>query len=80
MDWQIGLKGQRWDWESGHAEERYELTPSKVELVDGKLFWNDEQRLLMLGLLLENLGIEAAMTLGDPAVWRAGAARLPEAG
>jgi len=36
----------------------------------------DQERLLMLGLLLENVGVDAAVRLGDPAVWRAAIAEL----
>ena len=42
----------------------------------GRLFWDDEQRLLLLGLLLENCGVDAAVRLGDPEVWRAAVAEL----
>jgi hypothetical protein len=34
------------------------------------MFWTDEQRLNMLGLLLENVGMDAAVRLGDPALWK----------
>jgi hypothetical protein len=60
--------------------ERYELTPEKIEMVGSKLFWRDEERLLMLGLLLENVGVDAAVRLGDPAVWREAVAALPAGG
>jgi len=46
------------------------LAPEKIEMCEGKLFWSDEQRLTMLALLLENLGIDAAVGLGDAALWR----------
>ncbi len=36
----------------------------------GKLFWDDEQRINLLGLLLENLGADQAVRMGDPSVWR----------
>ena len=49
---------------------RFDLAPEKIEICDGKLFWNDRERLTMLALLLENLGVDAAVTLGDFAVWR----------
>jgi hypothetical protein len=32
----------------------------------GKLFWNDDERLLVVGMLLENLGIEKVLSLLDP--------------
>jgi hypothetical protein len=34
------------------------------------MFWTDEQRLNMLGLILENVGMDAAVRLGDPALWK----------
>jgi hypothetical protein len=37
----------------------------------GKLFWDDSQRLTLLALLLENVGVDQAVRLGDPDVWRA---------
>ena len=43
----------------------------------GKLLWDDDQRLALLGLLLENVGADAAVRLGDPAVWRAAVQDLP---
>lgn len=75
--------GTQWDirrnaraWESGEALERWDRTPEKIEMVAGKLFWDDDERLAMLGLLLENLGADAAARLGDPAVWKAAVAGL----
>lgn len=50
---------------------RYELTPERFEMDRGKLFWDDTQRLTLLALLLENVGVDQAVRLGDPAVWRA---------
>jgi hypothetical protein len=44
--------------------------PEKIEMIRGKLFWDDEERLTVLALLLENLGVDQAVRLGDPAVWR----------
>ncbi len=43
----------------------------------GKLFLTDEERLTMLGLLIENVGVDAAVRLGDPEVWRQAVAALP---
>jgi len=36
----------------------------------GKLFWEETQRLTLLALLLENVGVDQAVRLGDPEVWR----------
>jgi hypothetical protein len=54
------------------------LAPEKIELIEGKLFWTDRDRLIMLGLLLENVGVEEAIRLGDPAVWKAAITKLEE--
>jgi hypothetical protein len=63
-------------WVSGEARRRYELTPEKLEMMDGKLLWSDEERVNLLGLLLENVGAERAVRLGNPQVWRDAVARL----
>jgi hypothetical protein len=73
-DWQIGRHGPV--WRAGEAIPRYCLAPEKIEMVGGKLFNNDEERLTMLALLLENVGADAAVRLGDPDVWREAVAKL----
>jgi hypothetical protein len=73
--WDIRRAGRAWQGEEGMA--RYHLTPEKIEMVKGRLFWSDEDRLTMLGLLLENVGIDAAVRLGDPREWKAAVANLP---
>ena len=67
--WDIRRSGRAWG--AGEAMDRFALTPGKFEMYQGKLFWSDEDRLTLLGLLLENVGVDAAVRLGDPAVWRA---------
>jgi len=74
--WDIRRKGRAWSPEEWDV--RRELTPEKIELSRGKLFWTDEDRLSMLALLLENLGADQAVRLGDPRVWREAIARLDE--
>jgi hypothetical protein len=68
-DWDIRREGRA--WEGDEAMQRYELTPEKIEMVKGKLLWDDEDRVKMLGLLLENVGADRAVRLGNPDVWRA---------
>jgi hypothetical protein len=51
--------------------ERWELTPEKMEMYEGKLLWYEEDRVKLLGLLLENVGADRAVRLGNPDVWRA---------
>jgi hypothetical protein len=68
-EWDIHREGRAWKDEE--AWQRYELTPEKLEMIDGKLLWDEEDRVMLLGLLLENVGADRAVRLGDPAVWRA---------
>lgn len=69
LRWDIRRSGR--SWTADEAMGRYELTPEKFEMVEGKLFWDDTQRLILLALLLENVGVDRAVRLGDPDVWRA---------
>ncbi|HEV8605647.1 MAG TPA: hypothetical protein VGQ99_09790 [Tepidisphaeraceae bacterium] len=62
--WKIGRKGRLLD------VDRFMLAPEKIELIKGNLFWSEEARTTMLGLLLENLGIDAVIKLGPPELWR----------
>jgi hypothetical protein len=75
IKWDIRNEGRIWSHDE--ALDRYALTPEKLEMIYGKLLWNDEDRLALLGLLLENVGANAAVHLGDPAVWREAVAQLP---
>jgi hypothetical protein len=74
--WDIRREGRA--WQSGEALPRYDLAPEKIEMIGGKLFWTDAERLTMLGLLLENVGMDAAVRLGDPRLWRQAIADLPD--
>lgn len=67
MNWDIRREGRAWGEE---GLERFMALPEKKELVNRKLFDTDEQRLYMLGCLLENVGADQAVRLGDPKVWR----------
>ncbi|MCI0333314.1 MAG: hypothetical protein L0228_08840 [Planctomycetes bacterium] len=74
VQWDIRREGRA--WQGDEAMSRYYLAPEKIELIRGKIFWDDEQRLRMLGLLLEQIGADAAVRLGDPQVWRDAVAEL----
>ena len=74
VDWDIRREGRAWTGDE--ALQRLELTPEKFEMNKGRLFWGEDERLLLLGLLLENVGVDAAIRLGDPQVWRAAVAEL----
>jgi hypothetical protein len=82
MEFDIRRQGRKWD--RTEIEQKYrQLCPEKIELIEGKMFWSEEQRLNMLALLLENVGIDAAVRLGDPSLWKQAVqerlAALPEA-
>jgi hypothetical protein len=69
MKFRIRREGRKWT--RAEIEQKYhKLSADKIELIEGKMFWSDEQRLNMLALLLENVGIDAALTLGDPVIWK----------
>ncbi len=75
VKWDIRREGR--SWTGDEAMDRYQLTPEKLEMHRGKLLWDDEERLKLLGLLLENLGADSAVQLGSPDIWRAAIATLP---
>lgn len=75
FNWNIGLEGKAWREE---ARPRYYLAPEKIELIEGKIFCEDEQRLAMIALLLENVGVERVVRLGNPEVWRKAIEALPK--
>jgi hypothetical protein len=71
--WEFEPRGHPWT----KPRERYDLIPEiKFEMIEGKLFWDDETRLLVIGLLIENVGLEKVVKLGNPAAWRDAVARL----
>ena len=74
VKWVLTPDGRAWSGEE--AMSRFALTPEKFEMTGGKLFWDDEQRLTLLALLLENVGVDRAVRIGDPAVWRTAVAKL----
>lgn len=67
-DWDIRREGRA--WRDSEAHQRFDLTPEKLEMTEGKLLWDDEERVKLLGLLLENVGADRAVRLGNPQVWR----------
>lgn len=69
MTWDIQREERRWSQEE--IEAHYRLAPEKIELIDGMLFGTEADRIIMLGLLLENLGVNKAVQLGDAETWRA---------
>jgi hypothetical protein len=51
--------------------------PEKFEASHGKLFWDDKQRLHVLAMLLEAVGLRSALALCAPEVVRGALADQP---
>lgn len=72
-EWNIQREGRRWTGEE--SDKRIYQAPEKIEFVGG-IFNDETQRLTVLAMLLENLGIDKAVRLGNPADWKAAIAEL----
>jgi hypothetical protein len=73
--WDIRRDGHAW---GGEALSRYQMTPARTEMLDGRLYGSEADRLTMLALLLENVGADKAVRLGEARIWRAAVAALDE--
>jgi hypothetical protein len=71
--WVIRREGRRWSREE--SQRRMYQAPEKIEFVGG-VFAGEKQRLLVLGMLLENLGIDKVVRFGNLADWKAAIADL----
>ena len=69
----ITREGRQWKGEE--FDKRVYQAPEKIEFVAG-IFTSEEKRLTVLAMLLENLGIDKAIRLGNPADWKAAGAEL----
>src|SRR5271165_4309522 len=61
IDWDIRREGRLWSHEE--SDQRSYQAPEKIEYVDG-IFASDRERLIVLGMLLENLGTDRAIRFG----------------
>jgi hypothetical protein len=61
IDRDIRREGRRWSHEE--FDQRIYHAPEKIEFVGG-IFDSDRQRLNVLGMVLENLGIDRAIRFG----------------
>jgi hypothetical protein len=73
FDWDIRREDRKWTREE--SERRLYQAPNKIEFVGG-IFASDRERLLVLGMLLEILGIDKVIRLGKLADWKAAVADL----
>jgi hypothetical protein len=72
-EWDIRREGRRWTREK--FDRRIYQAPEKIEFVGG-IFTSEEERMTVLAMLLENLGIDKAIQLGNPSAWKAAVAEL----
>jgi hypothetical protein len=64
----IRREGRRWT--SDESRQRINQAPEKIEFVNG-IFASERERLVVLGMLLENLGIDKVIQLGKLEDWKA---------
>lgn len=69
VTWDIHREGRSWTRDEFEVRVNG-LMDLKFEVSRGKLFWSDATRLLVFGMLLENVGLDAAVRLGDPERWK----------
>src|SRR6516162_1458494 len=68
INWDIRREGRLWSDEE--FDERISQAPDKIEYVNG-IFASDRERLIVLGMLFENLGIDRAVRHGRLEDWKA---------
>ena len=68
IEWDIRREGRLWSHEE--LDERINQVPEKIEYVNG-IFASNRERLIVLGMLLENLGIDRVVQFGRLEDWKA---------
>jgi hypothetical protein len=71
IHWDVRRQPRRWSGEE--QRHRLEIAPEKIEFVGG-IFSSDRERVIVLGLLLENLGMDKALEFGKIDDWKAAVA------
>jgi len=69
IHWKIDRRGRAWTAEEFEARAA-RLLGLDLEISKGKLFHREETRLLILRMLLENVGTDTAVKLGDLGRWK----------
>jgi hypothetical protein len=72
-EWKIEREGRVWSHEE--FERRIYQAPEKIEYAGG-IFTYEDERLTVLAMLLENLGIDKAVQLGNLQDWKAAITEL----
>ena len=73
--WDIRRQGRRWTREE--SERHMRQAPEQIEFVGG-IFAGEAQRFMVLGMLLESLGIDKVVRFGNLADWKAAIADLEQ--
>jgi hypothetical protein len=73
IEWDIRREGRRWSNEE--FDQRLYQAPEKIEFVNG-IFASERERFNVLGMLLENLGIDKVVRFGKLEDWKAAIADL----
>ena len=68
MDWNIGREGR--DWLGAEGLAKLERLPGRLELVRGKLCFDESERRDLLAGLLENIGLDEVVRLADLQHWQ----------
>lgn len=69
VEWHLSRQSR--SWSADEMASKMDLLPAKLEAIGGKVCLNVEQRLMLLAALLENLGTDVVVGLGDLQTWRA---------
>jgi hypothetical protein len=72
----IRTVGRRWTAEE--VRVIHDELPGRLEMANGMLCLDEEQRLLLLGALLEHVGTERAVRLGPLGAWKQAIAQREE--
>lgn len=72
--WDIRREGRA--WVGAENPPRWLLLPEKIEVMGGELVTSGTEPIALLALLLEQVGIDQALCLGDPQRWREAIAEL----
>ena len=75
ITWKIATDSATLSGDEFWARYSHLNMPEKFEAIEGKLFWNHEQRFHVLAMLLEAVGLGRALALCPPEAIRAA---LPE--
>ena len=65
--WDIRREGRAWYGEE--MRDRWNRIPEKMEIWEGKLYFEEEDRIRLLGVILEQVGTDRAVQLGDLRTW-----------